>query len=85
MELAALRLEQVAQTSQQITQPRLLRSADIEKICHARDILLRHMHKPPSLRTLARQVGLNDYTLKRGFRQVFGITAYDCLHHYRME
>ncbi|MEH1893547.1 MAG: hypothetical protein V7K92_30435 [Nostoc sp.] len=24
-------------------------------------------------------------TLKRGFRQVFGITAYDCLHHYHME
>ncbi|WP_334970484.1 hypothetical protein [Nostoc sp.] len=43
------------------------------------------MHKPPSLITLARQVGLNDCTLKRGFRQVFGIIAYDCLHHYRME
>ncbi|NJS42127.1 helix-turn-helix transcriptional regulator [Candidatus Gracilibacteria bacterium] len=59
--------------------------AEIEKICEAKDILLQRLDRPPSLIELARQVGMNDCTLKRGFRQVFGMTAMSCLHHYRME
>lgn len=43
------------------------------------------MDQPPSLINLARQVGLNDCTLKRGFRQVFGKTAFGYLHDYRLE
>jgi AraC family transcriptional regulator, transcriptional activator of the genes for pyochelin and ferripyochelin receptors len=34
---------------------------------------------------LARQVGLNDYKLKRGFRQLFGTTVFGYLHAERME
>ncbi|MCD8489485.1 MAG: AraC family transcriptional regulator [Desertifilum sp.] len=34
---------------------------------------------------MARQVGLNDCTLKRGFRQVFGKTVFGYLHEYRLE
>jgi AraC family transcriptional regulator, transcriptional activator of the genes for pyochelin and ferripyochelin receptors len=43
------------------------------------------MDEPPSLLTLARQVGLNDFKLKRGFRQVFGTTVFGYLHEHRME
>lgn len=43
------------------------------------------MDDPPSLLALARQVGLNDFKLKRGFRQVFGTTAFGYLHDQRME
>ncbi|MCU0571178.1 MAG: AraC family transcriptional regulator [Oculatellaceae cyanobacterium Prado106] len=43
------------------------------------------LQNPLSLAQLARQVGLNECTLKRGFRQVFGTTAFDYLHHYRLE
>jgi len=46
-----------------------LRLADIERIHEARDILISNMQNPPSLFNLARQVGLNDTKLKRGFRQ----------------
>lgn len=35
--------------------------------------------------TLARQVGLNDFKLKLGFRQVFGTTVFGYLHEHRME
>lgn len=62
-----------------------LRSTDLDRIYQAKEILLRHIDNPPSLMTLARQVGLNDCTLKRGFRQVFGTTVFGYLHHYRME
>ncbi|MEG5170554.1 AraC family transcriptional regulator [Microcoleus sp. B3-D7] len=85
LELVALRLEQVALVSQLSARVNVLRSPEIEKICEAKDILLRRLDRPPSLIELAHQVGMNDCTLKRGFRQVFGMTAMSCLHHYRME
>jgi AraC-like DNA-binding protein len=62
-----------------------LRRDEIERIHHAKEILLNNLENPPSLLKLAQQVGLNDYKLKRGFRQVFGTTTFGYLHHYRME
>jgi AraC family transcriptional activator of pyochelin receptor len=43
------------------------------------------MKQPPSLMELARQVGLNDFKLKMGFRRVFGKTVFGYLHELRME
>mgnify|MGYP002777057526 CR=1 FL=1 len=62
-----------------------LKPDDVDRIYTARDILLQRLDNPPSLLELARQVGLNDCTLKRGFRQVFGKTAFGYLHDYRLE
>lgn len=62
-----------------------LKPADIERIHHARDILLQHFDNPPTLAELAQQIHLNECSLKRGFRQVFGITVFGYLHHYRMD
>ena len=58
---------------------------DIDKIYQAKEILLGNLENPPSLMELARQVGLNDFKLKRGFRQVFGTSAFKYLHDYRLE
>jgi AraC-like DNA-binding protein len=62
-----------------------LKPDDVDRIHQARNILLQRLDNPPSLIELARQVGLNDCTLKRGFRQIFGTTAFGCLHDYRLE
>jgi AraC-like DNA-binding protein len=43
------------------------------------------LNDPPSLAILARQVGLNECSLKRGFRQAFGTTVFGYLHNYRLE
>ncbi|MDZ7960271.1 MAG: AraC family transcriptional regulator [Aulosira sp. DedQUE10] len=59
--------------------------SDIEKIYQAKEILLSNLENPPSLIELARQVGLNDFKLKCGFRQVFGTSAFKYLHDYRLE
>jgi AraC-like DNA-binding protein len=59
--------------------------SDIEKIYQAKEILLGNLENPPSLMELARQVGLNDFKLKRGFRQVFGTSAFKYLHDFRLE
>jgi AraC family transcriptional regulator, transcriptional activator of the genes for pyochelin and ferripyochelin receptors len=62
-----------------------LKPKEIEKIHHAKDILLRHLSNPPSLIDLARQASLNDFALKQGFKQVFGTTVFRYLHDYRLE
>lgn len=84
-ELMALLLEQEAET-QQGRQPVVwLKPDDVDRIHQAKAILLQHLNNPPSLTQLARQAGLNECTLKLGFRQVFGTTAFSYLHHYRLE
>jgi AraC family transcriptional regulator, transcriptional activator of the genes for pyochelin and ferripyochelin receptors len=62
-----------------------LSAEEVERIYRAKEILLQQLSNPPSLLALSRQVGLNDYKLKLGFRQVFGTTAFGCLHQHRME
>lgn len=83
LELIALFLDQARDEAQSATAP--LRATDVERIHAARDILLANIEEPPGLLALARQVGLNDCKLKRGFRQVFGTTAFGYLHAQRME
>jgi AraC-like DNA-binding protein len=47
--------------------------------------LQEYLDQPPSLAELAREVGLSETTLKRGFRQVFGTTVFGYLREKRME
>jgi AraC family transcriptional regulator, transcriptional activator of the genes for pyochelin and ferripyochelin receptors len=83
-ELIALHLDQALKPDQD--RPRFyLKPDDVERLHHARDILKQQLSAPPSLRELARQVGLNEFTLKQGFRHLFGTTAFGCLNHYRLE
>jgi AraC-like DNA-binding protein len=84
-ELMSLLLEQEAEIHLSKQQFIALKPDDVDRIHHAKDILLQNLQNPPSLAQLARQVGLNECTLKRGFRQVFGTTAFGYLHHYRLE
>lgn len=85
LELIALKLEQMTDQPEISNHYRLLKLQDIERIYHAREILLSNLEHPPSLLTLAHQVGLNDYKLKAGFRQVFGTTVFGYLRSLRME
>jgi AraC-like DNA-binding protein len=82
LELMALLLEHTGQP--QPTGP-MFNPDDVKRIHQARDILMAEAADPPSLLGLARRVGLNDYALKRGFRHVFGTTAFGFLHQYRLE
>lgn len=84
LELIALQLEQLA-TPQKCDRSQVLKGNDIDRIHQAREILICKCDRPPSLMELARQVGLNDYKLKLGFRQVFGTTVFGYLHTYRLE
>jgi AraC family transcriptional regulator, transcriptional activator of the genes for pyochelin and ferripyochelin receptors len=85
LELVALALASTMQNDAPSYIPPRLRPDDIERIHRAKDVLIDKMDEPPSLLALARQVGLNDFKLKAGFRQVFGTTAFGYLHEQRME
>ena len=83
--LMALLLEEERKRHQDKDSVFTLKSEDIDRIHYAKEILATQLDNPPSLLDLARQVGLNDYILKRGFREVFGMTAFGYLHQQRME
>ncbi|NJN37953.1 MAG: helix-turn-helix transcriptional regulator [Acaryochloridaceae cyanobacterium CSU_3_4] len=84
LELIALKIEQIKE-AEQASSGYSLNSDDIERIYAAKKILVDNPDQPPSLMALARQVSLNDYKLKVGFKAVFGTTVFGCLHQHRME
>lgn len=62
-----------------------LSKKDLNKIKQAEEILLQRMESPPSLLELAKIVELNDYKLKIGFKELFGMSAFAYLREKRME
>ncbi|MEM7715117.1 MAG: AraC family transcriptional regulator, partial [Cyanobacteria bacterium P01_A01_bin.68] len=84
LELMALRLDDL-QDTKPLNSNTNLKPEQIDSIHQARDIIINNFSNPPSLLTLARQVNLNDCTLKKGFQQIFGTTVFGYLHDYRME
>ncbi len=56
-----------------------------DRIHAAAEILKRRFEAPPALPALAREVGLSETTLKRGFRHVFGTTPFAYLRARRLE
>jgi AraC-like DNA-binding protein len=85
LELMVLLVEEDVSARQGKNDTFSLKPDDVERIHYAKEILLRDLENPPSLMELSRQVGLNDCTLKRGFRLVFDTTVFGYLHHYRLE
>ena len=85
VELIALWLEQATAEVPSSLTMKVLNGEDRDRIYAAKAILQRQFHDPPSLQALAHQVGLNDCTLKRGFRQIFGTTVFGYVCDRRME
>lgn len=58
---------------------------DKERIYFARDYILNNIKNPPSLPELSRIAGINEYKLKRGFKEIFNSTVFGYLADQRME
>ena len=84
LELFSLQLA-ILEADSTTPQPNPQKSIDLERIRYAQEILEKQLCNPPSLSALARQVGLNDCTLKRGFRQLLGTTVFGYLRACRMQ
>lgn len=74
LELLLLQLEQMSTHDCNVFCT--LRKTDVEKIHVARDIILSNPNTPCTLVGLAQQVGTNEFTLKKGFRELFGTTVF---------
>ena len=84
-ELMALMLEEEAAVQQGDFKAALLQPDQLDRVYYAKEILLEKLNNPPSLMELARQVGMCDYNLKRGFKEIFGTTVFGYLRDRRLE
>jgi AraC-like DNA-binding protein len=57
---------------------------DKEKIIAVRDLINKRLDSPPNLSEIARTVGLNEYKLKRGFKETFRTTVFGYLTEQRL-
>ncbi|WP_025027585.1 helix-turn-helix transcriptional regulator [Caldalkalibacillus mannanilyticus] len=64
---------------------RILSRNDIMKVHQAAELMVARMSNPPSLLELAHLVRLNDYKLKRGFKELYGTTVFGFLREKRFE
>jgi len=83
LELLFLDVEQLNKTTEQ--SPAVMRISDLEKLKLAKELIGRDIQAPCSLIELAHKVGLNDFKLKKGFKEAFGTTVFGHLFDLRME
>lgn len=62
-----------------------LSAEDIQKLRVAKVYIVQNISKNYTLIELAHQVGLNDFKLKKGFKELFGSTVFTYRHSIRME
>jgi AraC family transcriptional activator of pyochelin receptor len=58
---------------------------DRERLLFAKEYMLQRMVMPPSLADLARIAGINEFKLKRGFKELFGNTVFGYLTDARLD
>ncbi|MGF1568228.1 MAG: helix-turn-helix transcriptional regulator [Nodosilinea sp.] len=85
LELMALILEQEIAAQDGKHPLAGLKPDDVDRLHWAREVLHQNFDQPLSLAQLARQVGLNECSLKQGFRQLFDTTVFSYLRRCRME
>ena len=57
---------------------------DKRKLVEAKELLHSRIENPPTIIELAKLIGLNEYKLKRGFKELFGTTIFGYIHKSRM-
>ncbi|HVE61128.1 MAG TPA: AraC family transcriptional regulator [Chitinophagaceae bacterium] len=58
---------------------------DRQKIIKAREILIKSIGAPITIKELSRKIAMNECYLKKGFKQMFGTTVFDFYQSQRME
>lgn len=62
-----------------------LKTDDLDKLSLAKKIVEDNLQKPFSLIELSRKAGINDYKLKKGFKELTGFTVFGYIFKLRME
>lgn len=83
IELLLLQLEQI--NDHQCDVFCSLKKGDIEKIYAVKELLTNNLSSSFSLVGLAKKVGTNEFTLKKGFKELFGTTVFGFWNHIKMQ
>lgn len=81
IELLVLQADVYEQASDDVF---IKKKSDKEKLIEAKEILTARMENPPTIVELAKLVGINEYKLKKGFKELFGTTVFGFIHASRM-
>ncbi len=81
IELLSHHFNQLAEVE---TKENIVRKKEIDKLYHAKEILLQQIDTPPSLTELSKLSGLNSFKLKTGFKELFGLPVYKYLRDVRL-
>ncbi len=84
LELIALKLDQIYQPTCFPAKSISITPGLKEQIYHARDLLVKNLQFPPSLRDLAKQARISHSRLTNGFKTVFGCTVFEYLRKERL-
>ena len=84
LELVSLIVHQHSTDQQASLDHITLREADVNQLLEARQYIETHYVEPPSLSELAWKVGINEYKLKKGYKQLFRCTVYEHVREERM-
>ncbi len=82
LEILAIKFDEIAK-KQDVKKSNLSKD-DIERIYFAKEILLKNMKNPPTIKELAKLTSTNDFKLKKGFKEIFGTTIFNLLYEERM-
>ena len=85
IELIAHKLAQIAVSTEAVATSNELRLDDIERVHHAKDILISDLENPPKLFELSYAVGTTHTQLNRGFRKIYGTSVFGYLRKMRLE
>ncbi|QTE23923.1 helix-turn-helix transcriptional regulator [Polaribacter cellanae] len=83
LDLLVLQLSQFS--SEEKTKKNSLNKDNLEKIVLAKSYIEKHITKTISLVELAKHVGTNEFTLKKGFKEVFNTTVFGLWNELKME
>lgn len=85
VELLVLQVQAYEQELLRDGQTIILSGHDKDCIHYAREYLIQHADNPPSLFQLAKICGINEFKLKRGFKDIFQNSAFGYLNDYKLQ
>ena len=85
LELLSMNIERLLCYGNKDGCPLSISAADMERLHEAREILLHRLDCPPTLLELSRLIQMNDFKMKRLFKQYYGKTIYQYVREERLE
>ncbi len=61
-----------------------IKTPEREKLNQAKELLINNLDNPPSLNEISKEIGLNTFKLKKGFKEFFGVPVFKYLQNERL-